>query len=502
MAPSSIADAPRQRALASARRLTLERAVALAAAGVLALLGLVVLALAPTGGHGGLLAMVWLATSLAGVGWLAYQLIPRHTADQPTGVPINVVAEPELHAWAVELAHRIGVDAPDSVRLAPGTGAWLDDIDGDPALVIGAASIGWLGRDELERTVGLELAMLRVREEDAVLSALRLSRSLRVDVLRLCTAPVVGGLVRQIGRRLAARCDELQDACVDWGVDEARSDLTPTEADVKEATLVDEAWDLLSDRWLAPAARRGLTLDTVIFAHREMLTACEDNGLIERQWLRDQGQPALALLSDAVEADRILAEWNARRLPDGGAGVIGWDDYVERVVIPDWRQSTAEAISAVSAATGRAVPATLEAMIGAIDAGLGAQVGVMLLGPLEDEDGTLTAPSSADVEVALADAIAHAASLAVADAEIAVPTIDVLWGITLCDDEDKDLEVDAKVRAFVAAGDVNGLRWYLQGLGLDTSRTIDVDGHAELGDLEPEEPMGRRGLALLTRSRS
>ena len=76
-------------------------------------------------------------------------------------------------------------------------------------------------RSELERTVGIELAMLRVREEDKVVSALRLAEGVRTDRLIRSEIPIVGFAVRALGRmadgvlgdqQLAGQANERVDA--------------------------------------------------------------------------------------------------------------------------------------------------------------------------------------------------------------------------------------------------------------------------------------------------
>jgi hypothetical protein len=476
---SSIAEPARQQAAASARRLLKERTLAFAGVGLIAFLGALVLSLTPLGLGSTLVVESWVALSAAAGVWLAFTLLPRGRSRAESGFAANVVDEPRLHEWMVDLSRRAGVPAPGAIRIAPATGAWIDQLQGEPTLVIGAGSIGWLTRDELERTVGIELAMLRVREDEAVVAALRLAESVRVDRLARCDLPVVGFAVRRLGTRLAARADDLRDACVAWAIEEAHVDLTPTEDDVKEAVLVDEAWALLDDRWLAPARRLGLALDSIALAHRELLVACEEAELVERAYERDTGPSALSLLSDPAGADIELAGWAAAQLTSGGEGIVGWEDYAERVALPTWRQTAADAVAAAAKASGRTQPATIDALVKALDSGLAVAIGTAMvesrataLHPHADPPP----PTDQQVETAVADAVAHSACLALVESEMATPTLDMLWGVGLADENGEKLDVDANIRGFLAAGDISSLRWYLRSLGLDTSRLLPLDG--------------------------
>jgi hypothetical protein len=476
--PSSIADPPRQRAVASARRLLKERTIAFAVVGAAALLGGVALSVTPIGGS--MLAVeVWLGVSAAAAGWLAFTLLPRRGSRAESGFAVNVVEEPRLHEWVVELSRRVGVSTPGSIRIAPATGAWIDHLESDPTLVIGAGSIGWLTRAELERTVGLELATLRVLEDETVVAALRLAESVRADRLARSTVPVAGLAVRLLGRRLAERADELREACVEWALDEAPAELTPTEDDAREAVLVDEAWTLLDDRWLAPAQRLGLALDSIALAHRELLGACEDGGLVERAYERDSGPSALSLLRDPVGADVELAGWAAAQLTSGGEGIVGWDEYVQRVAVPTWRQTAADAVAAAASASGRSQPPTIDSLVKSVDSGLGIAIGAAMVEAREravDLRREPERPTDRQIETAIADAIAHSVCLALVESGAATPTLDLLWGVGMADDEGEKLDVDPNVRGFLSAGDISGLRWYLRSLGLDTSRPLPLDG--------------------------
>jgi hypothetical protein len=475
---SSAAEDPRQRAVESARRLLKERTLAFAATGAAALVGSVVVALLPIG-HSMLAVWGWMAIAGTAASWVALTLLPRPGRPHESGVAVNVVDQPRLHEWAVGLSRRVGVSSPGTIRIAPATGVWIDDLDHDPTLVIGAGSIGWLTQSELDRTVGLELAMLRVRDDETVVKALRLARSVRPQRLGTCATPVVGLAVRLLGRRLAERTDDLHDACVEWALDEAPADLTPTEDDVKEAALVDEAWTLLDERWLAPAARLGLALDSIALAHRELLVACDENGLIERTHERDSGPFAMELLNDPVDVDIELAGWAAARLTSGGDGIVGWEEYAQRVALPTWRQTAADAVAAVATASGRNQPPTIDALVKALDSGLGIALGRAVAEAREKAmrpDLDEVTPTDRQIDTALSDAIAHSVCLTLVEAGVTTPTLDILWGVGLADEEGKKIDVETSVHSFVTAGDISGLRWYLQSLGLDTSRPLPLDG--------------------------
>jgi hypothetical protein len=479
VAPSSIGALPHEHAVATARRLLQMRTLAFGTVGTAALLGAVALWLAPLDGASTLLLEAWIMGSAAAAGWLALTLRPRRRSPAESGFAVNVVEEPRLHEWVVELSRHLGVSAPGAIRIAPSTGAWIDGLESDPTLVIGAGSLGWLTRAELQRTVGIELAMLRVREDETVLSALRLAESAPAGRLARSKAPAIGFAVRLLGRRLSACADELREACVAWSLSEAPDDMVLTDDDVKEARLVDEAWALLEERWLLPAERLGLALDSIAFAHRELLAACEENGLVERDHVRERGPAALSLISDPQGVDIELAGWAAARLASGGEGIVGWDEYAERVAVPTWRQTAADAVAALSKASGRTQPATVDALVKSLDSGLGVALGTSMVearAKAVDPHGDPPEPTRDQVDTAIADAIAHSVCLALVDAGLATPTLDVLWGVGMADEDDNKLDVEANVRGFVSAGDVSGLSWYVRSVGLDTSRPLPLDG--------------------------
>jgi hypothetical protein len=486
--PSSTVAAARQHAVDSAGRLRRERALAFSVVAAVALGGAVVWWLAPVVGGSGLIVGGWLALSAAAAGWLALTLAPRRPRRRSapeSGVAANVVDEPRLHEWAAQLSRRLGVAAPDAIRIAPAAGAWIDQLEDEPTLVIGAGTLGWLTQEELARVVGLELAMLRVRDEDAVVSALRIAASVDADRLARCATPVVGPAVRMLGRRIADRADELRDACVAWAVDEAPGELTPTDDDLHEAELIDEAWTLLEDRWLAPARQLGMAVDSLVFAHRDLLALCEENDLVERAYVRDGGPAAIALVSDAEAVDAELAGWTAAR--DAATdGIVAWDEYPQRVTLPLWRQTAADAIVAVAAAGGRGQPSTIDALTKALDSGLGSAFGAAIVDARRrraDPDAEPIAATEQEIAAAVDDAVAQSVCLALVEADAATPALDLLWGVGLVGSDGGKLDVEANVRGFLAAGDVGGLRWYLQSIGVDTSAPLPVDGVTALASL-------------------
>jgi hypothetical protein len=480
--PSSIAADERNRAVAAARRLLRQRTAAFAGTVVSGALGALALAFVPVVGGRPLAVAAWLVVSALGLGWLVLMFVglPADRGGRAeVGLSVNVVDEPRLHEWAVELSRRVGVTAPDAIRIAPGAGVWIDRLASEPTLVIGVGSIGWLTRDELARAVGIELATLRVREDENVRSALRLTESGRIERMCRSRAPVVGSAIRTLGHRLAVRADELREACVAWAIEAAPVELTPTDADLTEAELVEEAWALLEERWLAPAARLGLALDSVGIAHRELLAACEENALVERAYPRDAGPPALSLLRDPGGTDIELAGWSAAQLHTDEDGIVGWDEYAQRVSIPTWRQTAADVVAAVSAVSGHALPHTLDALIETLDSGLGPALGASVLDARQralHPHSDPQPPSEQQIDAAVADAIAHTVSLAMVESELATLSLDVLWGVRLVDENDESLDVDPNVRGFLGAHDIGSLRWYLQSLGLDTSRPLPLAG--------------------------
>jgi hypothetical protein len=477
--PSSMAEPALQRAIACARRLLRLRTISFVAIGAIAVAGALLLAFAPVVGGGAMAIEAWLVCSAAAAGWLAWTLLPRRRARGESGLTVNVVAEPRLHEWVAQLARRIGVSAPDAIRVAPAAGVWIDQIDDEPTLVVGAGTLGWLTKDELSRTVALELAMLRVRDDDNVVGALRFAESVDADRLARCATPVVGRAVRAIGRRIAAQADDLREACVAWALDEAPTELMPTDDDVHEAELVADAWDLLDERWLEPARRHGLVLDSMADVHRRLLTACEEHELVERSYVRDTGPAAASLLSDPDGIDVELAGWAAAQLTAGEDGIVTWDEYAQRVAIPTWRQTAADAVTAAATASGRAQPATVDSLIKAVDSGLGTALGVAMADARQralDPEAESTPPTEREVDTAISDALAHSVCLTLVESELATPALDVLWGVGLVDESGAKLDVDVHVRGFLAAGDISGLRWYLRGTGLDTSQPLPLDG--------------------------
>jgi hypothetical protein len=187
----------------------------------------------------------------------------------------------------------------------------------------------------------------------------------------------------------------------------------------------------------------------------------------------------MSLLRDPVGADVELAGWAAAQLTSDGDGIVGWDEYVERVALPTWRQTSADAIAAAATTSGRTQPPTIDALVKAVDSGLGVALGTAIAEGRERAlhlDDDLVGPTDEQIETALFDAIAHSVCLTLVESKITTPTLDVLWGVGMADEDGEQLDVDPKIRGFLSAGDISGLRWYLRSLGLDTSRPLPLDG--------------------------
>jgi hypothetical protein len=248
----------------------------------------------------GWLLLVPVALILSVGGWIALTFFPRRRSAEDAGLATNVVDEPELHSWMANLAHRLDVSPPDSIRLAPSTGAWVTDLSGSPTLVLGTGWLTWLHVDELNRLCALELSMLRVRDDSKIAEAIRLAGTLDVDKLLMNSTPIVGRLIRRIGERFEKHRDAVFDACLSWAASAIPAELRPTEAEVGEGRLADEGWQVLSERWIDPVKELGRGLDSLALPHRELLAACQQSNLLERNWERPTGPAAMTLLSDPV----------------------------------------------------------------------------------------------------------------------------------------------------------------------------------------------------------
>jgi hypothetical protein len=424
--------------------------------------------------------------ALVVMGWFAWTFFPRQRAVEEIGIAANVVDEPALYAWIADVTHRLGVAAPDSIRLAPSTGAWISDLTGSPALVLGTGWLSWLHVDEVNRLAAVELSMLRVREDPTIAQAVRLVSNLDINALRDSSLPIIGRIIRPIGARLALHREALYDACLYWAAAAIPTDLRPTDAEVGEGRLADEGWQVLSDRWIAPVAELGRGLGSLAIPHRELLVACQDSNLIERSWHRPAGPPALDMLSDPESSDAEVARWLADRASESTAPPIGWDEYIDQVTIPAWRTSLAGAVDAANRIRGSAQPMSLGTLLIAIESGSGLAIGAMLLHDEIDEDGSVDSNAArAKYDDALGTAFSHAVSLALVETGLASPVVHVLWGVVLEDLDGTQIPVESSVHGYCRIEDWAGLRAYVESLDLDPGQRLRLGG--TYGDLSSDE---------------
>lgn len=413
------------------------------------------------------------------VGWLWWTVFPRRRDHEPAGMGVNVLDEPKLYAWVAELAHDIGVAPPGGIRITPSTGVWVADLEDSASLVIGLGTLAWLKEDEFERLAALELSMLRVRREEGAMKALRLARDLDVTRLTHSTLPVVGGLVQRAGRLLDRRRDDLYAACTSWAVNAVPLDLRVRPGDTAEAKVVEEAWDVLVDRWVSPATEAGVALDHLAQANNTLLRAFEDGKLLERDWQRPVGPAASALLKDARATDHAVSDWQARLHPELSADLVPWDEYLERVTMSTWRATVKEAVAAAGQAMGVEAPATLETLLRAVESGWSDVIGLILV----EDDGADAKETAADAslrppihssrsEDAVVRALSHTASLALVEQMVGAAELDLLWGVRVETFDGKPIETEANVRAFCRSEDWSGLRAWVDHVGIDPTTPL------------------------------
>jgi hypothetical protein len=423
--------------------------------------------------------------ALTVAGWLTVTLFPRRRPGEESGLATNVVDEPELYSWMSALAQRLGVRPPDSIRLAPSTGAWVADLGGSPTLVLGTGWLSWLHVDELNRLCALELSMLRVRDDNTISEAIRLAGNLDVESLLENTTPVVGGLIRRIGAQFERNRDALFDACLSWAAAAIPSELRPTDAEVGEGRLADEGWQVLSERWLEPVKELGRGMDSLALPHRELLVACQESNLLERQWQRPSGPLAMALLSDPVSTDAEVAQWHAEHGLEPDAPILSWDEYIEQVTLPTWRTSVADVVTAASRVRGSVRSMTLDTLLEAVESGSALAIGQMLVDDDVAPDGVVNAKAARRAyDSALGTAFTHAVSLALVETGLATPVVDVLWGVVLEALDGETIAVETNVKAYCRHEDWAGLRWYVESLDLDPNLRLRFAG--TFGDAETE----------------
>lgn len=420
-----------------------------------------------------ILAVPALLTAVVGA-WVAITLFPRPKGADDAGMLVTAEDEPALHRWLGDLCAQLGVDPPQHVRIAPSTGARVDDIGGSPTLVVGAGWLTWLHVAELNRLCSLELSMLRVRDDAKASRAMRLAAGVDVDALLANETPVVGGVIRRVGRSIERHREAVFDACLGWAAAAIPTTLRPTDADIGEGRLADEGWQVLTDRWITPVRRLGWALDSLALPHRELLGACQAHHIIDRTWERPSGPLAITLLADPVTTDAEVARWLAGRHGDE-VPLVGWDEYVEQVTLPSWRTSVADVVTAANRVRGSAKPMTLDTLLDACETGSAFAVGALLVG--HDADGSVNSQSVRRVyNEALGDAFSHAVSLALVETGLATPLVDVLWGVVLEATDGEHIPVEATVRNLCDADDWASLRLYIESLDLDPSHRLRLSG--------------------------
>ena len=192
--------------------------------------------------------------------------------------------------------------------------------------------------------------------------SLRIGRRIRERLADDQAVPLGRWALRWVHSRLGEDLYLLDEACDDQALASAgRVGLVPSSADVTEAGVALEAWDLFTERWVSPAWGRQLSPKRVMTGYLAYLAALEAGGLVQRTEAREPGVDCLPGEVQEID-DRVskgVADWFVDLpLPD-----LVWTAYADRVTAPLQRQQAGSLVAACSAATGRVVPASVAAVI-------------------------------------------------------------------------------------------------------------------------------------------
>jgi len=418
-----------------------------------------------------------------------------------------VLFERGLHQHLAQLAAELGVRCPTEVWVVVEPVVRLEPDPDDPVLYIGAPLLWHLDVAELDRLLAGQVSVMRAVHDPQVRPGLVLAARLDDARLNSDRTPVVGMVVRRLGRHLRSGRLVLLDAVRDWGEGSKPRRLRPTEADEAELQALREVEELEATRRQV-AQSVGLGLDAPTAGAMATLAESDRVGVLFERRQRVVLRPASSLLADQVVTDRRLAE----RLADCDgrqASLVARSDSPTKVWLEFWRRERDNGLPVVVHVAGR-WPRTLTELLELLarstahrPAGSEAFDRVPLTGALlarhpdrlragpapEPPAEAVTVFDEADHkgehqrDAAVVTLLAAAVRVVLVEQGRATLRWDDLWGAQLIGSDDKPLTVDSRIAEAVAERDPQPLLSWLRDLEVAVDSPWD-DAEPPVGGLD------------------
>ena len=401
--------------------------------------------------------------------WLTMVLIRREPGE-PRGVLVESTSLPELAGLVREVAQRLGVEPPRQVLLTFNGDLDVDISRAEPVLHLPAPLLWHCRMSELERLLGPAVAKVALMGDARIHWSLRIGRRIREHLANDQAVPLGDWVLRWVHSRLGEDLYLLDEACDDQAFASAgRVGLVPSAADVTEAGVALEAWDLFTERWVSPAWGRQLSPKRLMTGYLAYLAALEAGGLVQRTEAREPGVGCLPGEAEAVDerVSRGVADWFIDLpLPD-----LDWTAYADRVTAPLQRQQAGSLVAACSAATGRVVPASVAAVVELFENDWQDTVASLLGNPSVGQDAWKFAAGDDRAEdprrtAALPEHVRSLVVSSLVEQGAAVREHDWLMGSLLRSPQGTMLHIDAEIARLVEHGDGGALRGVLSMAGL------------------------------------
>ena len=282
----------------------------------------------------------------------------------PTGIRLDAGSEHVLYEHLADVAHRVGTRVPDEVWLVPEAIVRVDPDPGQPVLYLGAPLLWHLDVAELDRFLARELALMVAVLDPEIEPAFRLAARLDVERLTHDTTPLVGSLVRQWGRGLAALRQTLLADVRTWSESCVPEQLRPGSVDLEELTALCLVDELVTEQRLAALAE-GVGVAPIGAHIVATMATCEAVGVLEPRPDRVVSRRALDLVSDPEGIDERLSERAAVSASGVQLPVVSWDELPERVWLARWRRQRDAALPAVAHLSG-IWPTNLRQLVSAV----------------------------------------------------------------------------------------------------------------------------------------
>ncbi|HEX6150345.1 hypothetical protein [Nocardioides sp.] len=418
-------------------------------------------------------AEAWVLACAIGVALSLYPIVPAlvpRSLPDAAGIALRGRDRAEVAGWVRAQA---GLRARD-IKVVTEPAVWMTVRGG---LRIGIGLVACLREDELAA-----LVRLARRTDGSMTFGERLAlRLVYGDVGRDASFGT-----RRLARRLARRFSAVEQTKASWIAAEEASGVRG-EAKLKSAVsarkVVAEGWDLLVDQFLWPALLVGAWHDDPWTGLRTMLAAWEQAGADVWPARRDselgcaadelpgvmRHEPELALLI-------LPPEWARDDEP------TPWEERPDLVDERVFRRQVALTLDAARIATGRAVPATFDALGSVLEGGWAPTV-AGLLGVTPTEEELRENPDGGPrVDAIISRVITEIATLSLLDASAGSLTWTWTDGSTLVDTDGRPLDVAAAVRRHRtghATIDLLGLRAWVRRHGADPSAPVWLEEAVE-----------------------